>query len=196
MDRLAPGDDPDRVIPWVLDRVPGRFHLVGSSYGGATALLLATRHPERVASLALSDPAALALSADQPHSMDHIAALGPVFERAADPTLDDLAFSEMFAQASSLPIPDDAPEVLAAKAAHLRATRPPWTLEVDPTVPQRIPTLVIVGDAHPMYAEVGSALAAFGAEVVEHAGLGHRPHDDPGITERIRAHWLAVEGAA
>src|SRR6266513_394735 len=34
-----------------------RFHLVGYSGGGAAALAFATRHPERLASLALLEPA-------------------------------------------------------------------------------------------------------------------------------------------
>lgn len=220
VDRPVVADDPDGVVDWLLDSVldsvldppldpgpgsplgpprdatVGRVHVVGHSYGGATALLLATRHPERIASLLLIDPAAIALSADQPSSAEHIERFGPVFERAGDPTLSNTEFSALFAQASGVPAPPVPPEVLDALTAHLRALRPPWTIEVDPTVPQRIPTRVIVGDSDPMYDEVAAVLADNGARVERIAGLGHRPHDDPEVTGLMREHWAEVESAS
>jgi pimeloyl-ACP methyl ester carboxylesterase len=41
-------------------------HLVGHSYGGVVAMLAAVRRPERVSSLALIEPAALAVAAEHP----------------------------------------------------------------------------------------------------------------------------------
>ena len=193
VERLARGDNPDEVAAWVLENAPPRFHLVGHSYGGVTALLLATRHPEQVASLTLIDPAAFGISAEGPHTRAHMDALSPVFDRADDPAVSDLEFSAMFAAASGLPAPNVPEERRAVLAAHLRAIRPPWTLDVDPTVPQRISTLVIVGDSDEMYAEVADVLRAQGATVVPRSGLGHRPHDDPEVTEMMREHWSSAE---
>ena len=44
----------------------GPVHLVAHSYGGYTALFLATRHPELVRSLVLAEPAVLSWAADRP----------------------------------------------------------------------------------------------------------------------------------
>ncbi|HHU08611.1 MAG TPA: alpha/beta fold hydrolase [Intrasporangiaceae bacterium] len=196
VDRIAAGDDPDRTLDWVRSHAPDRFHLVGHSYGGAVAMLVAAAEPQRVVSMVLIDPAALAVCPGATHTAAHIGVLAPVFARAEDPDLTNPQFSELFGQATGNPPPPLPDDQLDALVDHLRAVRPPWEVAVDGWVVARIPTLVVVGDADPMYAEVGSALAACGAEMVEHTGLGHRPHDDPGITERIRAHWLAVEGVA
>src|SRR5690606_35070343 len=149
---------------------------------------------DRVHSLVLIDPAAFAICPDAPHTAAHIRAVAPVFARATDPATSHREFSELFGQATGSPPPPLPPDELDALVTHLRALVPPWELAVDVEVVERIPTLVIVGDADPMYAEVGSALAVHGAELVEHAGLGHRPHDDPMITEPIREHWDRVEG--
>lgn len=192
--RLVPGDNPDQVIPALLDACPGRLHLVGHSYGAVVALLIATHHPCRVASLTLIEPAAFALSADEPHSAAHIAAMEAVFASADDPAVTTEQFSQIFSEGMGLPAPEVPDAELERLVTHLRSLRPPWTLEVDPTVPERIPTLVIVGDSHhQMYAEVGEALARAGAELIHHTGLGHRPHDDPEVTGLIRRHWDEAE---
>ena len=46
--------------PWIaaIDRHDGPVHLVGHSYGGAMALLIAARRPDRIASLSLYEPTA------------------------------------------------------------------------------------------------------------------------------------------
>lgn len=193
VDRHVPGDNPDVVVPALLDSCPQRFHLVGHSHGGAVALLIATQHPCRVVSLTLIEPAAFALSADRPHSAAHIAAMEAVFATADDPTVTTHEFSQIFSEGMGIPAPDIPHGELEQLVTHLRSLRPPWTLEVDPTVPERIPTLAIIGDAHPMHAEVGEALAQHGAEVVHRAGLGHRPHDDPAVTDLMRRHWSEAE---
>lgn len=193
VERGVPGDNPDHVIPALLESAPPRFHLVGHSYGAVTALLVATHHPCRVASLTLIEPAAFALSADEPYSAAHIAAMQAVFERADDPAVTTEQFAQIFAEGMGLPAPEAEDAGLERLVTHLRSLRPPWTLEVDPTVPERIPTLVIVGDSHPMYAEVGAALARGGAEVVHRGGAGHRPHDEPEVTELMRRHWDEAE---
>jgi pimeloyl-ACP methyl ester carboxylesterase len=46
-----------------------KFRLLGTSYGGATALWVAVRHPDRVSHLVLEVPAAFRTSAPKPHDL-------------------------------------------------------------------------------------------------------------------------------
>lgn len=59
---LSLDDEAALVLP-VLERA-GRVHLVGHSYGGAVAMYLAARYPERVRSLAVFEPVLFRLLAD------------------------------------------------------------------------------------------------------------------------------------
>jgi len=54
------GFDLDHVADALADALPERFDLLGNSLGGAVALVVAHRHPERVRSLVLAAPAGLA----------------------------------------------------------------------------------------------------------------------------------------
>jgi pimeloyl-ACP methyl ester carboxylesterase len=45
----------------LIDRIAGKVHLVGHSYGGGVALHIAMARPERIASLALYEPSAFSL---------------------------------------------------------------------------------------------------------------------------------------
>ncbi len=56
VDGFVLADELDWLAP-VLDRAGERFHLVGHSYGGLIAMLVALRWPHRVRSLALYEPA-------------------------------------------------------------------------------------------------------------------------------------------
>lgn len=51
----------------LLQQVNGPVHLVGHSYGGAVAVELALRHPQRIASLAVYEPVMFALLRDSQH---------------------------------------------------------------------------------------------------------------------------------
>ena len=53
-------DEADRLAP-LLDRADGGVHLLGHSFGGAVALQLAVRRPDRVRSLTLYEPVRFAL---------------------------------------------------------------------------------------------------------------------------------------
>lgn len=54
-------DDELALLDPVVSQLPEPFHLVGHSYGGAVALKLALRNPQRVKSLALYEPTLFAL---------------------------------------------------------------------------------------------------------------------------------------
>jgi len=58
-------DDEVALLAPVLDRIPGRFHLVGHSYGGALAMRLALSQPGRVLSLVMFEPTLFALLEQQ-----------------------------------------------------------------------------------------------------------------------------------
>jgi pimeloyl-ACP methyl ester carboxylesterase len=58
-------DEVAHLEPWLAPH-PGGVHLVGHSYGGAVALRLALRWPQKVLSLSLYEPVAFALLRDDP----------------------------------------------------------------------------------------------------------------------------------
>jgi pimeloyl-ACP methyl ester carboxylesterase len=84
----GPGFDLDVVADTLAAALPERFALVGNSLGGAIALVLAHRHPDRVSDLILAAPAGLA-----PHGGPIPAVAGRIgyavgrTRRAAAPTL-------------------------------------------------------------------------------------------------------------
>jgi pimeloyl-ACP methyl ester carboxylesterase len=70
-------DDELGVVEALLDIAGRPVHLVGHSYGGTVALSVASRYPQRVASLTLIEPVAFHLlrRADEPDGWREIAAL-------------------------------------------------------------------------------------------------------------------------
>ncbi len=159
-------------------------HVVGHSYGGVVAMLVAARRPRAVRSLALIEPAAFRVTADDPSVA---AALERMHEAVArmppDPSAEN--YLRLSAEAMGLTLPE-------LTSAHLRAARtalherPSWEAEVslEPLAAAPWPKLVINGtwdNAAPSYrAWVGDALLACGRIVAE----------------RIRATLLRVPGAA
>jgi len=190
--RVAPGDPPARVVALARDLLDRPAHVVAHSYGGVAALQLAERHPDVVRSLALVEPAALALSRDAPHTRAHVEVMEPVFARAHDAATDDLEFSRLFSNASGLPAPEVPDDVLAVMTRQLRATAPPWTLTVDASVVAHTPTLVVVGALDTMYGEAAAVLSAHGADRVVIEGTGHRPHDDERFGDVLQHFWSVV----
>jgi|SRR5690625_524891 len=87
------------------------------------------------------------------------------------------------------------PVLAGATDEHLRATTPPWQVEVSPEVVSRVPTLVALGGPGTMYAEVAAVLKAHGADVLTVPGTGHRPQDAPAFGRALAAHWRTAEAA-
>lgn len=154
---------------------------------------MASARRDRVASLTLVEPAALAVSARAPRTAAHIAALTPVFASAGDAAVSAREFAARFAAANSTPVPDVSQEALERMTEHLRALRPPWAVPVEATVVTGVPTLVLIGDDDSMYAEVAAVMAGHGATVRAIPGTGHRPHDGPAAGELMVRHWRRVE---
>ncbi|OFE14757.1 hypothetical protein BA895_08720 [Humibacillus sp. DSM 29435] len=193
LERLTVGDNPEAVVAALDARLDSPVHLVGHSYGAIAALLMASARRDRVASLTLVEPAALAVSSRSPRTATHIAALSPVFAVAGDAAVSAREFAARFAAANTTPVPDVSEEALERMAEHLRALRPPWGVPVDATVVTGIPTLVLIGDDDSMYAEVAQVLAGHGATVRAFPGAGHRPHDGRVAGELMERHWDRVE---
>lgn len=192
LDRLAAGDPPETVVAHVAGRLAGPVHVVAHSYGAISALLLAERRPELVASLALAEPAVLALSRHLPRTRAHVAALEPVL--AADVPAREL--SRRYAAASGTPAPAVSDDALEELVAHLRAVVPPWRVPVRAAVVERVPTLVALGGPDSPFAEVAAVLAEHGAEVLTVPGTGHRPHDGEAFAAAVAALWAGAEGDA
>ncbi|MCW0235465.1 MAG: alpha/beta fold hydrolase [Ferrovibrio sp.] len=57
-------EDEVALLAALLERMDGPVHLIGHSYGGAMALELARRQPQRIASLAMYEPVAFGLLRD------------------------------------------------------------------------------------------------------------------------------------
>lgn len=190
VERITPGDEPEVTVPVyaaVLGDEPG--HVVAHSYGAIAALLLAERHG--AATLTLIEPAAVSLSTEAPATRAHIESMATVYELAPDVHVPNAEFFRWFSEAMgnpAQPLPDDE---LSGMGARLRALRPPWSVEVDPAVVTRVPTLVVTGGGEPMYGEVARALAAHGAHHAEIPGTGHRPQDDERFNALLLEHWVA-----
>lgn len=193
LERLLVGDDPEAVVAYLGSRLDTPVHLVGHSYGGLAAMLMAADRPDLVASLTLVEPAALAVSAGAPRTAAHISALTPVFALAGEITVSTREFATRFAVANGTPVPDVPDGDLEGLTAGLRALRPPWAVTVDVTVVTGIPTLVLIGDDDSMYSEVAEVLARAGATVRTFPGAGHRPHDWPEAGDLMVRLWRQVE---
>jgi len=88
-DLVGHGETPQLAQPFTLDgelslldallhQIEGPMHVVGHSYGGALALELARRHPDRIASVAVYEPVMFRLlrDSDQQEAWREIATLG------------------------------------------------------------------------------------------------------------------------
>ncbi|MEU2199713.1 alpha/beta hydrolase [Isoptericola sp. NPDC019482] len=189
--REGVADDPVRDARRVLDllREVGGGHVVAHSYGANAALLAAQREPTLVTSLALLEPACFDLARGRPAVEEHIAAMTPVFAVADDPSVSPREFSRRFAAASGTRPPDLPDDVLEQRVARLRALRPPWGLDLDPSVPIPGRTLVVTGGSSALYEQTAEALVGAGARHVVLAGAGHRVQDVARATEVLREHW-------
>ncbi len=168
-------------------------HIVSHSFGGNGAILAAQHYPERVASLTLVEPAALALTRDSRATEEHIAQVGPIFARRADLDCSDgeLGYALLGSHGGRIHREDP---LNAAVGRTMREAGAPWEAPLDPKWTMRVPTLVITGGWDDIYEAVAAHLVSRGAEHVVVPGAEHRPQDLPPAHRAITAHIAAHSG--
>jgi len=165
----------------------GGAHLVGHSYGGVIALLMAARRPERVRSLAVSEPPAFALARGNPEVDGLVGRLDEHFTRGPrEPRAFAAGFLELVGSAARLPdeLPPEQEQIVRATMAE----RPPWEARIplDELAATAFPKLVISGAHHPAFDAVCDMLEErLGAERAVLPGAGHSIPRAPGYLERL-----------
>lgn len=97
VDRRGYGESPPRSFAYDLAKesdelaalVTAPLHLVGQSYGGVRALLVASKKPSLIRSLTLSEPPAFSVARGHPDVEWLIAQLTPLYDQARDLTLEE-----------------------------------------------------------------------------------------------------------
>ncbi|WP_104430972.1 hypothetical protein [Kineococcus xinjiangensis] len=181
----------DSQLEAILARAWTSLDVVAHSGGALAALLAAQRSPGRVRSLVLLEPACFALARGRAAVEEHVSAMAPALARAGDPGVDDVEYARRFFAALGAPAPPaETPEHLLA-LRRLRTVPAPWAVDLDPTVVEQTPTLVITGGWLPLYEETAQALAELSARHEVLTGHGHRPQDHPDANALIRAFQAA-----
>jgi pimeloyl-ACP methyl ester carboxylesterase len=164
-------------------------HLVGHSYGGVIALLMAARRPDAVRSLTVSEPPAFALARGNPEVERLVGEL--VAFRAESPH-EPREYLEGFLPivGTRTRLPQELPAELAQGARAAMAERPPWEAQIplEQLAATRFPKLVVSGGHNGAFDAVCDVLEQrLGAERAVLAGAGHSLPRAPGYLERLEA---------
>jgi pimeloyl-ACP methyl ester carboxylesterase len=167
----------------------GGAHLVGHSYGGVIALLMAAQGPELVHSLAVSEPPAFALARGNPEVERLVERLDEHFTHGPR---EPRAFAAGFLAlvGSNAQLPDELPPEQEQIVRATMAERPPWEAEIplDELAATSFPKLVVSGAHHPAFDAVCDVLEQrLGAERAVLPGAGHSIPRAPGYLERLEA---------
>jgi pimeloyl-ACP methyl ester carboxylesterase len=162
-------------------------HLVGHSYGGVIALLIAAAHPERVRSLAVSEPPAFGVARGNPVVDDLVARLDDHFRHGPR---EPRAFAEGFLAlvGSELRLRDPLPPGLEQGVRATMGERGPWeaVIPLDELAAAPFPKLVVSGAHDPAFDAVCDVLEErLGAERAVFPGGGHSLMRAPGYPERL-----------
>jgi pimeloyl-ACP methyl ester carboxylesterase len=167
-DFLADADD-------IAEMMGDGAHLVGHSYGGLGAIFAAARRPDATRSLALLEPAALALGQRDPAAKSLLSAVRRVWEQ--DLPDDEWVVGFLKAVGSN---PDEFPPEFLAAAVPLvpvfRRGRPMWhpDLPLPELAAARFPKLVVSGGHSAGFEAVCDELAErIGASRAVVEGAGH-----------------------
>jgi pimeloyl-ACP methyl ester carboxylesterase len=164
-------------------------HLVGHSYGGVIALLMAAASPGLVRSLAVSEPPAFALARGNPEVDRLVERLDEHFARGPrDPRAFAAGFLEIVGSSAQLPgeLPPEQEQVIRATMAE----RGPWEAQIplDELAATPFPKLVVSGAHHPAFDAVCDVLEeGLRAERAVLPGAGHSIPRAPGYLERLEA---------
>jgi len=178
LERIDFEEQADELAPLLQDGA----HLVGHSYGGLIALLMAARRPESVLSLAVSEPPAFALARENPdverlvERLEEHSARGP-----RNPREFAAGFLELVGSATQLPetLPPEAEQSIRATMAE----RLPLEAELplDELAATSFPKLVVSGAHRPAFDAVCDVLERrLGAERAVLPGAGHSIPRAPG----------------
>jgi len=168
-------------------------HLVGHSYGGVISLLIAARYPERVRSLAVSEPPAFGVARGRPEVERLLAELAAFF---AGGPYEPAAYLRGFlgVVGSDIGLPEPLPPDLEQGARAAMAERPPNEAEIPLNDLGAAPfrKLVLSGAHHPAFDAVCDVLEErLGAERAVVPGAGHSIPRAPGYMDRLTA-FLAL----
>ena len=185
LERIDFEQQADELAPLLEDGA----HLVGHSYGGVIALLMAARHPESVLSLAVSEPPAFGIARGQPDVEALVEGLAALF--AAGPTEPEAFLREFLALVGAhTKLPEPLPAELEQGARALMVERPPWEAEIplDSLAAAPFRKLVVSGAHNPAFDAVCDVLEErLGAERAMLPGAGHALPRAPGYPDRLRA---------
>ena len=161
-------------------------HLVGHSYGGVIALLIAAAHPD-VSSLVVSEPPAFGVAGGNSDVAELVARIVELWEHVPR---EPRAFAERFLGlvGSEVRLPDPLPRGLEQGIRATMAERLPSEAEIplDELAATPFPKLVISGAHHPAFDAVCDVLEKrIGAERAVLPGAGHSLARAPGYAERL-----------
>jgi pimeloyl-ACP methyl ester carboxylesterase len=161
-------------------------HLVGHSYGGVIALLIAARHPDSVRSLTVSEPPAFSVARGRPEVEGFISELEAFFTAGPYEPAEYLR-GFLALVGSDFRLPEPLPPQLEQGARAAMVERPPWEAEVALAAPP-FPALVISGAHNSAFDAVCDVLEGrLGAERAVLPGAGHSLPRAPGYAERLEA---------
>ncbi len=187
-DRPGHGRSPSRGVEdleteaeWVAELLPDDgAHLLGHSYGGATALCAAGLRPGAVLSLTLIEPPVFSIVPDDPDAQALQANIASAMTEG-----DGLAVMIAFSQVAGIPVellqPTPTLEQLAQMGEGLRAMRPPYMWDpsdaISTVATAGIPSLLVTGGWNAGFEAVAQELARRldGQHLVIDAGH-HFPH--------------------
>ena len=168
-------------------------HLVGHSYGGVIALLIAARRPEAVLSLAVSEPPAFGLARGNPEVDRLVERLDEHFRNGPrEPRAFAVGFIEIVG--TSAKVPEELPPDVERGIRALMAERPPWEAQIplDALAAAPFRKLVISGGHSTAFDAVCDVLEdRLPAERVVLPGTGHGLARAPGYPGRLDAFWSA-----
>jgi pimeloyl-ACP methyl ester carboxylesterase len=164
-------------------------HLVGHSYGGVISLVIAAAYPERVRSLAVSEPPAFGLARGNPAVDDLLERIEEHFQCGPR---EPRAFAEGFLAlvGSKTQLPERLSPTLEQGIRATMAERLPSEAEIPlhELAATEFPMLVVSGAHHPAFDAVCDVLETrLGAERAVLPGAGHSLARAPGYPERLRA---------
>ncbi|MFW7414140.1 alpha/beta fold hydrolase [Demequina sp. SO4-18] len=165
-------------------------HVIAHSFGGNGALIAAQHYPDKIASLTLIEPSALALTRHTAATEAHIAEVGPIFASRADLDCTDaqLGYALLTALGGRMHREDPLNEAVGRT---MRQAGAPWEAPLDRKWTMRVPTLVITGGWDDIYEDVAAHLESRGAQHLVVPGAEHRPQDLPPAHRAIAAHLAA-----